>query len=341
MIIQAICILDQIDKDINTFAMRVKEWYSWHFPELAKIVSEMKVYVPIVNFVQNKKSLLEDEKQAGLLAVCDGDEDLTKRIIEAARSSMGAELSEIDMLNVTTFATRVLNLIAYRKNLFDYLHDRMNQVAPNLTALIGEQVGARLIAKAGSLTNLCKAPASTVQILGAEKALFRALKTKGNTPKYGLIYHSPYIGRAAAKNKGRISRFLANKCSMASRIDCFSEQPSDVFGKGFRSQVEERLEFFATGKVPRKNIDVIHDAISAAGPSENGTAEKKGKKDKKRKADDVEEPVAEVQDSGKKDKKEKKDKKKKDKEPDVEPMVDDEPEPVEEPKLKKKKSKKE
>lgn len=110
----------------------------------------------------------------------------------------------------------------------------MHGIAPNLSALIGEQVGARLIAHAGSLTNLAKYPASTVQILGAEKALFRALKTKGNTPKYGLIFHSSFIGRAKPKNKGRISRYLANKCSLASRIDCFSEQIGNAFGVKLR-----------------------------------------------------------------------------------------------------------
>jgi nucleolar protein 56 len=90
---------------------------------------------------------------------------------------------------------------------------------------------------AGSLTNLAKAPASTVQILGAEKALFRALKTKGNTPKYGLIFHSTFIGRAKQRNKGRISRYLANKCSIATRIDAFMEQATPVFGEKMRDQV--------------------------------------------------------------------------------------------------------
>merc|ERR1711871_1142365 len=118
-----------------------------------------------------------------------------------------------------------------------YLEDKMDLVAPNLSALIGETVAARLIQKAGSLTSLAKSPASTVQILGAEKALFRALKTKGNTPKYGLIFHSTFIGRAAQKNKGRISRYLANKCSMASRIDCFSDVATTVFGEKMRDQV--------------------------------------------------------------------------------------------------------
>jgi nucleolar protein 56 len=109
----------------------------------------------------------------------------------------------------------------YRKQLHAYLLKKMSDCAPNLAALIGEQVGARLISHAGSLTSLAKYPASTVQILGAEKALFRALKTKGNTPKYGLIYHSTFIGRAAPKNKGRIARYVANKCSIAARIDSF------------------------------------------------------------------------------------------------------------------------
>jgi len=114
---------------------------------------------------------------------------------------------------------------------------------------------------AGSLTNLSKYPASTVQILGAEKALFRALKTKGNTPKYGLIYHSTFIGRAGPKHKGRISRFLANKCSIASRIDCFSETPTPKFGEALRQQVEERLAFFETGAPPGKNADAIRKVL--------------------------------------------------------------------------------
>merc|ERR1712077_122015 len=99
------------------------------------------------------------------------------------------------------FATRVIALADYRKMVSTYLQDKMSSVAPNLATLIGDTVGARLISHAGSLTNLAKYPASTVQILGAEKALFRALKTKGNTPKYGLIFHSSFIGRAGARTK--------------------------------------------------------------------------------------------------------------------------------------------
>merc|ERR1712003_365223 len=126
--------------------------------------------------------------------------------------------------------------------LYDYLRKRMMAIAPNLTLMVGELVGARLLSHAGSLVNLAKYPASTLQILGAEKALFRALKTKSNTPKYGLIYHSSFIGRANSSNKGRISRYLANKCSIASRIDCFSEVQTSKFGEALKQQVEDRLK---------------------------------------------------------------------------------------------------
>jgi len=127
--------------------------------------------------------------------------------------------------------------------------------------LIGDIVGSKLISHAGGLTNLSKYPASTIQILGAEKALFRALKTKGKTPKYGLIFNSTFIGRANQKNKGRISRYLANKCAIASRVDCFSESPTSKFGEVLKDQMEERLNFLAKGVKPRKNKDVMNDVI--------------------------------------------------------------------------------
>jgi len=176
---------------------------------------------------------------------------------------MGSSISDIDMLNISAFAARVISIADYRKSLVAYLSEKMNLVAPSLTALLGERIGARLISHAGSLTNLSKYPASTVQILGAEKALFRALKTKGNTPKYGLLYHSSFIGRADSRHKGRISRFLANKCSIASRIDCYSDNPTPKFGEALRAQVEERLAFFETGAPPMKNADAIRRVLDS------------------------------------------------------------------------------
>lgn len=221
MIIQAIALLDQLDKDVNLFSMRIREWYGYHFPELVKLVPDNHQYAKVAQFIGHKESL-DEEKLEDLAQLVGDDSTLAQNILDAARGSMGSTLSEVDMININMFAERVVSLSDYRKSLISYLSEKMNQVAPSLTALLGERIGARLISHAGSLTNLSKYPASTVQILGAEKALFRALKTKGNTPKYGLLYHSTFIGRAGPKHKGRISRFLANKCSIASRIDCYS-----------------------------------------------------------------------------------------------------------------------
>jgi len=245
MIIQAICLLDQLDKDLNTFAMRLREWYGWHFPELVKIVNDNHVYAACVLYIGKRDSMEDEPKKSeavAKLAALTSDEPVAEAVVVAARTSMGMDISDVDHDSVHNFTMRLKNLWDYRENLSEYLRERMNVCAPNLSALIGETVGARLISHAGSLTSLAKCPASTVQILGAEKALFRALKTKGNTPKYGLIFHSTFIGRASTKNKGRISRYLANKCAMACRIDAFSDVMTNLYGRRFNEQVEERLQ---------------------------------------------------------------------------------------------------
>jgi nucleolar protein 56 len=143
-------------------------------------------YAQVAKYIGDKETL-DEEKLPDLAAILDDDSTIAQNILDAARGSMGSALSEIDMLNINAFATRVVSISDYRKSLVSYLSEKMNSVAPSLTALLGERVGARLISHAGSLTNLSKYPASTVQILGAEKALFRALKTKGNTPKVCIL----------------------------------------------------------------------------------------------------------------------------------------------------------
>jgi nucleolar protein 56 len=188
MIIQAIALLDQLDKDVNLFSMRIREWYGYHFPELIKLVPDNHQYALVAQFIGDKDKL-DEEKLPDLAAIVEDNSTLAQNILDAARGSMGSSLSEIDMLNISAFATRVVSIAEYRKSLISYLTEKMNLVAPSLTALLGERIGARLISHAGSLTNLSKYPASTVQILGAEKALFRALKTKGNTPKVRLAPH--------------------------------------------------------------------------------------------------------------------------------------------------------
>ncbi|RYC65958.1 hypothetical protein CHU98_g255 [Xylaria longipes] len=311
-IIRSIATLDNLDKGINLFSQKLREWYSWHFPELYAICSDNLTYAKVARFVGDK-STLGDDKLHELAGLVGDDEEKAAEIIQKAKMSMGRELSEVDLENVLTFAEKVQSLA------------------------VGDVVAARLIQKAGSLTNLSKYPASTLQILGAEKALFRALKTKSNTPKYGLIFHSSFIGRAAQKDKGRVSRYLANKCSIAARIDNFSEQPSKKFGEVLRGQVEDRLEFYATGKKPTKNADAMDKAvadllaegesmaidtemidapISTTAPTpkkekkskdKKDKEEKKEKKDKKRRHSEVKDTVdADAEVDGEKKKKKKK-----------------------------------
>lgn len=346
-IIQAIATLDALDKGINQGCMRVREWYGWHFPELIRIVSDNATYAKMVLTIGDKKTLNEDRLHE-IAAVIDDDGDKAQDILSAARISMGLDITATDLIMVKSYAESVSKMADYRKSLSKSLDDKMGIVAPNLQCILGTPVAARLISHAGSLTNLAKYPASTLQILGAEKALFRALKTKGATPKYGLIYQSSFIGRAGPKIKGRISRYLANKCSMASRIDNFSEHPSARFGEVLRQQLEDRLEFYATGKKPIKNEEAMSNAMKAIlgdggddlaidtemidvhhgskteDDASSGKKSKKDKKDKKRKSDamdlDEEAPATEEKsekkkkkakggDDDKKEKKKKKDKK--------------------------------
>jgi nucleolar protein 56 len=283
-IVQAIHLIDQLDKDINMFGMRVREWYSWHFPELVKIVNDNVLYCRLVCAIgirSETSTALQDE----VTRILSGDTEMAERVLRAARSSMGTELSPMDMIQIRLFAQRVMQMATYREHLQSYLGQRLSLIAPSLRALLGDHIAARLIAHAGSLVNLAKYPASTVQILGAEKALFRALKqARGNrmarTPKYGLLFNSTFIAKAKQRAKGRISRYLANKVSLASRIDCFrSDQLGDVFGRKMREQVEERLEFYEAGARPRRNVTVMVEALQEALASAQTEASLEGMND--------------------------------------------------------------
>ncbi|KAK3418461.1 probable nucleolar protein 5-2 [Eucalyptus grandis] len=235
MIIQAIGLLDDLDKELNTYAMRVREWYGWHFPELAKIIQDNILYAKTVKLMGNRTNASKLDF-SGILP-----EEVEAELKAASEISMGTEVSDLDLLNIRELCDQVLSLSEYRGQLYDYLKSRMNTIAPNLTALVGELVGARLIAHGGSLINLAKQPGSTVQILGAEKALFRALKTKHATPKYGLIYHASLIGQAAPKLKGKISRSLAAKTALAIRYDALGDTEDNSMGLENRAKLEARL----------------------------------------------------------------------------------------------------
>mmetsp|Transcript_27079 Transcript_27079/g.40713 ORF Transcript_27079/g.40713 Transcript_27079/m.40713 type:complete len:512 (-) Transcript_27079:1655-3190(-) len=339
MVIQAVGLLDELDKEINTYAMRVKEWYGWHFPEMQRIVNDNAQYAKVVLTAGFRSNFKETE-----LSNIFEDETIETALKEAAEVSMGTEIADMDIINIQALAEQVLSMTEYRIQLFEYLKNRMNAIAPNLTILVGELVGARLISHAGSLMNLAKQPASTVQILGAEKALFRALKTKHDTPKYGLIYHASLIGQAAPKHKGKISRVLAAKASLATRVDALSDETVEnvdtTIGYEGRAKVEARLrqlegvtDAFAVvnknGALTSKKTSSYspvaakpayndgNDIVMDGDKGENGDNDeakdkkdkkKKSKKDKKRKAEDDDDDKA-ARKAAKKAKKEKKSKK--------------------------------
>ncbi|KAF3538413.1 hypothetical protein F2Q69_00024856 [Brassica cretica] len=248
---------------------------------------------------------------------------------------MGTEVSDLDLIHIRELCDQVLSLGEYRAQLYDYLKSRMNTIAPNLTALVGELVGARLISHGGSLLNLAKQPGSTVQILGAEKALFRALKTKHNTPKYGLIFHASVVGQAGGKNKPRIARSLAAKAALSIRCDALGDAGDNSMGVENRLKLEARLRSLegkdlgrlagsAKGKpkievynkdkkmgsggliTPDKTYNTAADSllVQTTVSAENGVKEKKDKK-RKKKAEAEEEEEAKAEESSKKKKKKK------------------------------------
>ncbi|CAI5760796.1 unnamed protein product [Candida verbasci] len=322
MIIQAIALLDDLDKELNTYAMRCKEWYGWHFPELAKMITDSVAYARIILHMGIRSNASTTDLSKIL------PEELEEKVKQAAEISMGTEITDDDLNNIKSLAEQIIDFAEYRVQLSDYLQSRMTAIAPNLSAIVGHSIGARLIAHAGSLTSLAKAPASTIQILGAEKALFRALKTKHDTPKYGILYHASLVGQATGKNKGRIARVLAAKAAISLRYDCFDEERDDEdesFGLENRSKVENRLsqlegrDLRTTTKINRqqKKIDISEaraynadadapkindndkiDSDDEESETEEVVEEKKEKKDKKNKKE-------------KKDKKDKKEKKRK------------------------------
>ncbi|KAM9305152.1 nucleolar protein 58 isoform 2-T2 [Gastrophryne carolinensis] len=328
MIVQAISLLDDLDKELNNYIMRCREWYGWHFPELGKIITDNLAFCKCVRAVGDRVNFATFDLSEIL------PEEVEAEVKAAAEISMGTEVSEEDINNILHLCDQVIEISEYRAQLYDYLKNRMMAIAPNLTILVGELVGARLIAHAGSLLNLAKHPASTVQILGAEKALFRALKTRRDTPKYGLIYHASLVGQTQPKNKGKISRMLAAKAALAIRYDALGEDTNANLGVETRAKLEIRLRnleekglrrISGTGKALARADKYQHKSeVRTYDPSGDSTLPSVSKKRKLEEVEPEDEPPVEV-------------KVKKAKKPKVEVEEAEEPEEVEEPPKKKKK----
>jgi len=274
--------------------LRVKEWYGWHFPELARIITDNIQYARLIKLMGQRSNIHKVDITDVL------DEALAGTVTAAAALSMGTDVTDNDMKHIKDLAEQVIEISEYRDELNAYIKNRMNALAPNLTVLVGELVGARLIAHAGSLINLAKFPASTIQILGAEKALFRALKTKKATPKYGLIYHASLVGQSSAKNKGKVSRVLANKAALGCRVDALGDESTKKVGMEGLKSVYRAMSEDAKGpgsvlgtpsakyqrqefQMPKYNAadDIKMDDAEKSTPKKDVTEEKKDKKRKR------------------------------------------------------------
>lgn len=217
VVVQVIQTIDDLDKTLNLFMSRVREWYGLHFPELSRLVEKHETYARLVTNLGGRENFtLENLEKEGLPRA------KAERIAETAEVSMGAKLDERDVDQIQAVCKNTLNLYDARQKLEGYLDSAMCNVAPNIRALAGSLLGARLIALAGGLNNMAKMPASTIQVLGAEKALFRALKTGTRSPKHGIIFQHPLIHEAKRWQRGKVARALAGKLAIAARTDAFS-----------------------------------------------------------------------------------------------------------------------
>jgi len=221
-IIQAIRAVEELDKSINILVERLREWYGYHFPEMEKIVSDHKKFAELVAKFGRREKI-------------EGMEDLASR-------SMGTELKDLDEEILKEYSKTLLKLFELRSKLVDYLEKNLKEFAPNLQNIAGTILAAKLISKAGSLEKLAKAAASTIQLMGAEKALFRFLRGRGKSPKHGIIFIHPYIQKAPKKLRGKIARALASKLSMAAKIDFYSKELRPKLKQDLEERIKEIME---------------------------------------------------------------------------------------------------
>jgi len=248
LVVQAIQTIDDLDKTLNLFMGRVREWYGLHFPELDRLIEKHETYARLVlNLGRRDNFTLENLEKEGL------PKAKTEQTAEAAKASMGAELSEEDMNQIQAMCRNTLELYDARQSLEKYVDTVMEEVAPNTRALVGSLLGARLIALVGGLNNLAKLPASTVQVLGAEKALFRALRTGARPPKHGIIFQHSLIHEAKRWQRGKLARALAGKLAIAARTDAFSGKYA---GEALKASLEKRIgeieEKYGEPPLPKK-----------------------------------------------------------------------------------------
>ena len=256
-LIQAINSIDEIDETISKLIERIREWYALYFPEM-DVIRNNEAYIKLISQNKTKEKIIEARPDAFPNNVLDLEEDI----------------NPIDLEIMNRYANSIYEVQKTRRELEEYIDTKMEAIAPNLRLLVGSSLGAKLISHAGGLKRLATYSSSTVQIMGAEKALFRHLKSGDRPPKYGLIYQHPQVRGAKWWNRGKIARMLAGKISLAVRRDVFTKTFDENAYNDFIEKVEEieKNNPFPTKTTKRRKEE--------KGKSKN--KKRKGKKRKKR-----------------------------------------------------------
>jgi len=226
-ITQAINTLDETDRMINSMGSRMREWYGLHFPELDNLIDSVNGYSQIVLAGKRENISKENFENAGF------PESKVEMLSLVKEKSRGGDITEKNLGIVQTLAKQILDLFELRKTIEEHIEEQMAAELPNITAVLGAAVGARILAHAGSLKRLSSMPASTIQILGAEKALFRSLKTGADPPKHGILFQHAIVHAAPKWQRGKIARAVAGKAAIAARVD--------VYGAGLNQTLLDKL----------------------------------------------------------------------------------------------------
>ncbi len=217
-IIKAVNLLEDLDESFNILAEQCREWYGIHFPELNSLVRDHESFLKLVSLGERK------EFKKSIILKAYQNEEAAAKIEAKAPSSMGGEIEKKDLEQIQMLAENALSIRQEREKLADYIASEMKSLAPNFAELAEPLLAAKMLAKASSLRRLAFMPSSTLQVLGAEKALFEHLKHGSKPPKYGILYSNPIIKKAKPWNKGKLSRTLAGKLSIALKEDFFGKK---------------------------------------------------------------------------------------------------------------------
>lgn len=268
LLIQAINSVDDIDESISKLVERIRDWYTIYFPEMDTIGNN-ESYIKLIALSENREDIMENYKD---------------QLSEDIDYSSGADIDEDDLKMLKSFAESIYSLQKSRHELEIYIDSKMEAIAPNLRDLLGATLGAKLIAHIGSIKRLATYPASVIQIMGAEKAIFRHLKTGERPPKHGLIFQHPSVRGAKWWNRGKIARNLALKITLAVRKDVFSGEYDPSIAEDYLKKVEqiEKENPFPKKTSQRRANERKSEKDKGKGKSKKYKGNKKNKKNKKR-----------------------------------------------------------